>query len=236
MTNQNYSGDYFLSLLRGVYQKSGIAVPTAEFSTLQRLVDAERAEYETMRSWLRVRDSRIGSEHVDLPFAPIYSQTFDVDTAALNVPVTGIYKHLFIYGQGRITGAGGGTVFCQFNGDTGANYQWIYILGNGTTVSSGQDTSDSRIVIGQFSNTGDPAGSASTFEAKILNYFAPTHQMVMANTLYNDNTTRSIYSIAGKWSSTAGIKSIEIFACDATGIKGSTNMAAGSVISIYGMK
>lgn len=64
---QNFSGDYFLALLRDVYNKAGITPPVEKFSALQRLVDTERAEYETMRSWLRIQDDRIDASHIDAP-------------------------------------------------------------------------------------------------------------------------------------------------------------------------
>jgi hypothetical protein len=186
--------------------------------------------------WLPKEGNKIAEAFLDLPFAPIYSQVFEEDKAEIVVPIPATYKHLHVYGQGRITGASGGTVFCQFNDDSGNNYQWVFILGNGSTATSGQDTSDPRIPIGQFSNTGDPAGSASSFIAQILNYPSPFHQNVHANTLYNDNTTRSIYEIAGKWSNTSGIKKMRIFAADGTGVDGSTSMAQGGVLSVWGMK
>lgn len=205
----------------------------SEIQQLERAMN----DYDTYSSIIQ-SNSEIGNPRlrIELPFEPIYSQTFESNKTSIFIPVPSLYKHLWIMGQGRISGATGGTVFCQFNGDTGANYQWVYLLGNGTAASSGQDTSDTRIPIGQFSNTGDPAGSASSFEAKIMNYFAPFHQMVHAYTLYNDNTTRSIYQIAGKWSDTSGIKSMEIFAADGGGVKGSTDMLTGSVISVYGIR
>ena len=173
--------------------------------------------------------------NINFPFFPIFSEVLTVDMASIEVQIPGDYKHLMIFGQGRVSAANGGNVWCQFNRDTGSNYSWTVISGNGATSGSAEDTSDTHAALGLFSNTGDPAGSASSFEAKIMHYISPFHQMVLANTYYSDNTTRTLYSIGSKWASTDTIKSIEIYATDNTLAKGTTNILAGSVISIYGI-
>lgn len=218
-------------LIRKIAQ--GEILPEAEIQQLERAIGNYERSSEIVAAHSELGTRRL---RIQFPIELIYSQLLEEDKASIIVPVPSEYKHLMIFGQGRITGASGGTVFCQFNGDTGNNYQWVYVLGNGTTVTSGQDTSDPRIPIGQFSNTGDPAGSSSSFEAKVMNYSAGHHQMVHAYTLYNDNTTRSVYHIAGKWGVISPIESLRIFAADGTGVDGSTNIAKDSLISVYGLR
>lgn len=177
-----------------------------------------------------------GALNVPTPFFPIYSEVLQRDTASLTIQIPSGYKQLEISGNGRSSAATGGTVFLQFNGDTTAtNYQWTYILGNGSSASSGQDISDPHIPIGQFSNSGDAAGSASSFFCRIPHYYSGFTKMTLAQTYYNDNTTRALYAMAGKWLGTAKISQIEIYATDNTSTKGTSNLVAGSLISVYGI-
>ena len=188
-----------------------------------------------LKTWDR-GDRVVGDSFVNFPFYPIYSQTLEQDTASVTIQVPAAYEHLWIMGQGRVTAANGGNVWCQLNGDTASNYAWTLISGNGSAAGSAEDTSDDKAALGLFSNTGDPAGSASSFDARIMNYNSAFHQMILANTYYHDNTTRTLYQMGSKWANVAAITSIEVFATNNTLAKGSTSMAEGSVLSIYGMK
>jgi len=216
-------------LLKKIAQKQNL--------TPQEMDALGKFGYETQQRNSFVSDNTTPQNQLNIkfPFYPIFSEAFVADKASLQLQIPGDYKHLIIFGQGRISSANGGNVWCQFNGDTASNYSWTLTSGNGTAVGSIQDTSDTQAALGLFSNSGDPAGSASSFEAKIINYISPFHQMVLASTYYSDNTTRVLYNLASKWASTSTIKSIEIYATDNTLAKGSTNMLAGSIISVYGI-
>lgn len=210
----------------------GETLDMGEVQQLERALDG----YDKLTNIVQNYTS-LGGNQLNIPsaFNVIYSETLTVDTASLTIPIPSGYKHLQIKGKGQITSNSGGNIWCQFNGDTGSNYSWTLIAGNGTSASSSQDASDVYAALGLFSNTNDPAGSASSFIAEIMNYNAAYHQMVLAATYYNDNATRTLYQIGSKWSNTSAITSIEIFGTDSTLAKGSTNMAAGSVISVYGV-
>lgn len=168
---------------------------------------------------------------------PVDGKALGANMTSLTIPIPGDYSHLEIHGNGRSSAATSGTVFLQFNGDTTVgNYQWTYVLGNGTVASSGQDISDPHIPIGQFSNSGDAAGSASSFFCRIPHYTSSFTKMTLSETYYNDNISRDLYHIGGKWISTAKINSLEIYVTDNTSIKGTSNIVAGSLISVYGVR
>lgn len=232
MPTYNYSGDYYIRLLKDLYRKNGVTIPEADFSTLQRLVDEERARDEAVRSWQRVKDNKIGAGHLDLPFTPIYSQVLTEDVASLTIPIPGGYKHILIMGHGRSSAANGGVVFVRFNGDTASNYRDSYILGNESSVSSG-GSDDTQFPVGIFANSGDPTGRAGIFESHIPHYTSKFHKMSMNQAYYNDDVTRTVYIFNSLWKNTDPITSMEIYVTDNTSVKGTSNMVSGSVLSVY---
>jgi len=223
---ENMLGDTIGKFLRGK------PVTESEIQDVERLLNETQLR-NAIQSGL-VNDD--GSLKQYAPILTIYSETLEVNASSVTVQLPDGYRHLWIMGQGRVTSANGGNVWCQFNGDTTNSYSWTLLSGNGTAASSSADTSDPYAALGLFSNTGDPAGSASSFDARIVNFSAPYHKAVLANTYYNDNTSRVVYSIGSKWSNISPIASMEIFATDNTLVKGSTSMAAGTVLSVYAIR
>lgn len=121
--------------------------------------------------------------------------------------------------------AGGTTatadVYIEFNGDTGTNYSRTYLGGDGSSASSGRNSSVTAI-------PSFYVGSAqSTMYAHIMSY---------ANTNVNKTIlTRSssagvfVLSATGLWRSTAAINSIKI-------LVSGTNLSSGNTFTLYGIK
>lgn len=227
MPIQNYSQDYVLALLKQLYQQSNTPLPQAEFDTLERLVNEERAEAEKQRAWIRVQDGRIGVENLDLPFALIHSEIVLTDTASLTIPIPSGYNHLLILGSGKSDA--GGTVFMNFNGDTGAtNYSFNDIEANGVGASiiTVGDLTYPAIPIGSFLTTAGGTAPGS-FVCFIPHYAESTYQKTAVS--QSIIPTRALY-FTGNWISAASIESITFT------ITGGNNILAGSILTLYGMK
>lgn len=123
----------------------------------------------------------------------------------------------------------------QFNSDTGANYAWHRLTGDGTTAAAGGFTAQTRIniqgaSIGSLTNTNvygtsivDIHDYASTTKNKTTRSFAGVN--------FNTTSTSEQYIslMSGLWLNTAAITSITLF-------PEGTAFATGSVFSLYGIK
>ena len=135
--------------------------------------------------------------------------------------ITQDYRDLVLV-CGDIRSSTGGTFQFQLNGDTGSNYYWIYMSGNGTSTSSVAAGPQSRIVLsgGGMDNTG-PLMSI----AQIMDYSA-TDKHTSCLIRSGNNTNYAVSAYAGRWANTSAVTSITIFG-------GSFN--SGSTFYLYGI-
>lgn len=135
-----------------------------------------------------------------------------------SIPST--YKALQIRAISRSTfaSAGAGNTKIQFNGDTGANYAWHNLFGDGTTVTANGNSAQTGILIDKTTPMSaelpvlamavlviDIADYASTSKAKTLRSFVG----------YNGNTGANPEQVrlnSGLWTSTSAISSITLTA------------------------
>jgi len=119
----------------------------------------------------------------------------------------------------------------QFNGDTGTNYSVTRIYGNGSTASSDRFTSDGAMDVGFFG--GSNATDLQTSIIQVQNYSNSTTNKT-ALTRWNSQAGASgaqfVAAVVGLWRNTAAITSIKL------GFNGSNNIAAGSSLTLYGIK
>jgi hypothetical protein len=232
MPDQNYSGDYYLKLLRNLYRRAGVTEPVNDFATLQRLVDTERTEYETMRSWLRLVDGRIGAEYLDLPLGVIYSSVLEENKASIlieNIPQ--IYKHLLIWSAGRNDNVGTNSDYMTgvYNGDTGNNYTDQNFFAVDTSLTGAIGTSQSNFNCGLLAQNGRAAGDVCTSVTFIPNYSSDVfrkNSFTLATLPYG-----GIAMFSARWNNVSPITSIELD-CNTA----SENIVAGSAFSFYGLK
>lgn len=207
-----------------------------------RLTPGELAELARFGTETQLRNSFIAGNttaenklNVSLNFQLIFEEKFNADKASVfidNVP--SVFSNIMIVGSGSVTTATGGNLYAQLNGDTGNNYLWLYLQGTGIAAASAKTLATSQLILGQFSNTGDPTGSSSPFQANLFHANGNLHKTVISTSEYDDGTTYSIYLIGGKWKNTTPINSILLYGTDSTGVKGTASIKAGSVISVYG--
>jgi hypothetical protein len=159
-------------------------------------------------------------------YTPIATTT--VSTPALNVTFSSIspaYTDLILVCSYSRSG-GGNNIGLRLNGDTGSNYSETYIEGDGSTAVSGRNSNDSNMRVA-FVGAGTTT-SQSTLILHFMNYSnSTTYKTVLSR--YNE-TTSNVGSAVGLWRSTSAINSIEI------GRSATVNWAAGSVLTLYGIK
>ena len=111
----------------------------------------------------------------------------------------------------------------RFNSDTGSNYSFVYMKGNGTTAGSGASSSTEGFL--DFSD-GLPADFGNNFVVNLFDYSATDrHKNFLARwNMASDSTG----AVANRWASTSAVNSINVF------ISGTT-FAAGSTFALYGV-
>lgn len=160
-------------------------------------------------------------------YTPIASQTLTSNQAAVtfsSIPST--YTDLILISNIQQTATNNGTL--RINGDTGTNYSWTFLAGNGTSALSTRGSNKTSI---QMDNWSGPQPAGSTFQlnyVQIMNYAnTVTNKTIMARSGSGGNATEAV---VGLWRNTAAITSLSI-QIDVSG-----NVLAGSNFVLYGIK
>jgi hypothetical protein len=169
------------------------------------------------------------------PGSIIPLQSFTLSSAQSNIEFNNIpqtYNHLQIRFVGRVSNADtADNVFIRFNGDSGSNYSWHYVEGDGATTASSGGVNQNRILCGRVAAANATANIFGAGIIDILDY---------KNT-NKSTTTRSLTGIdrngsgntridSGNWRNNNAITSIQL-------INGSsTNFVANSSFILYGIK
>lgn len=138
------------------------------------------------------------------------------------------YKHLQLRVTVRSNRAGqnnDGLMF-RFNGDSGSNYRWHALEGNGSSVSSYE--SGSSTSIGGFYATGatSTTNQFGVMVADLLDFSSSSKNKTMR--MLGGQNGLSLNS--GAWFSTAAVTSLDLFSLT------SNSFVTGSRFSLYGLK
>jgi len=121
--------------------------------------------------------------------------------------------------------------FIKFNGDTGSNYTYHYLLGNGSSVSSGSSTSRQLTWAG--TSAGNTAGT-NVFSASIIDILDPFETTKYTTTRVFSgiaSPTNVVFLNSGVWMNTAALTSIEL-----RPQVSSNNWVSGSRFTLIGLK
>jgi hypothetical protein len=150
-----------------------------------------------------------------------------------NIPQTG-YTDLKLVMSARSdqTGSVGQDVYVRFNGDSGANYSFRRLYGNGSAAYS--DAVSSSSTAGRIGRCTSNDATASTFgntEFYIPNYTSSNQKSISGDAVDETNATGTIDQMTATiWTGTASISSMQLFP-----FSGGTNFIAGSTFSLYGI-
>lgn len=133
--------------------------------------------------------------------------------------ISGAYTDLVISEFG-ITSADSG-ININFNGDTGSNYSFTYMYGDGSSVVSGRDTNRS------FGSGGRAGVNGGVGLFNIMNYSnTTTYKTTLSR---GSNANALAIAIVTLWRSTSAITSINLTR------GGGGNFDAGSTFTLYGI-
>lgn len=144
---------------------------------------------------------------------------------------TTTYKHLQVRAAVRSTRVNDSdNAFMRVNGDTGANYAWHKLYGNGTSALSTAITST-----GSYRFTIDAANDAANiFSPAVIDIldYANTNKYKTIRGASGKRGSTTVYDVAltsGVWMSTTAVTSLEF-------VVQSGQYATGSRFSLYGIK
>jgi hypothetical protein len=159
-------------------------------------------------------------------YEPIATQTLGSAAASVTFSsITGSYTDLVLIINGSVT-SGNPSVWMRFNSDSGSNYSFTRLTGNGTSALSSREVSQTK------GNIASAFGMTTTYETnlvvQIMNYSNTTTNKT---TLARANTpSLGTESSVNLYRSTSAITAIEILNSSAT------NFSTGSTFSLYGIK
>lgn len=119
----------------------------------------------------------------------------------------------------------------RLNGDTGSNYTSRYVIGNGSTASSGT-ISATELYAGDEPAANATASTFSNVAIDIPNYTGSTKKPVSTDAVMENNATLSYQSLVAQlWDSTSAITSITLRVYNSA----SNNFVSGSTFTLYGL-
>jgi hypothetical protein len=142
-----------------------------------------------------------------------------------SIPAT--FSHLQIRYIARNSSLSSNTIM-RFNGDSGSNYSTHYLIGNGSSASSGAEASSAYIYTDILSAT---STSYAPAVVDIIDY-ANTNKYKTAKTLagLEMNGSGTVWLASGSWRDTSAITSITL------SIGAGFNFAEYSHFALYGIK
>jgi hypothetical protein len=170
-------------------------------------------------------------------FVSIATTTLSSNSSTITFSgIPSVYKHLqlrIIARSDNSPNAGVDGVLV-FNGDTGANYSYHYLLGYGTGIIAGGTANASSIVPGiMASASGSPSGVYAATVIDILDY-QNTNKYKTTRSLDalepNQSSGRDLRYVSGSWRSTSAISSITITTAP------SANFIQYSSFALYGIQ
>jgi hypothetical protein len=114
----------------------------------------------------------------------------------------------------------------QLNSDTGTNYSFTYVAGNGSATASTGATSATSI---RFDSGNTASGSINLLNLDLFSYAGSTYKTILGNYNADNNGSGFVTDTVGLWRSTAAITSVYVYG-------GTSAFDIGTVASLYGIK
>lgn len=166
-------------------------------------------------------------------FEAIASTTLSSATSTItfsSIPDTYQHLQLRVYGKTNTTGTTSQNMAVRLNSDTGTNYAWHIVYGEGSTSVTDKQNSDTQHLFGNFL-TADATNRFSVLIMDILDYKSTNKNKVMRSlTGFDNNGSGMAWFTSGLWISTSAVTSLTIKQY------GSSNLASGTVASLYGLR
>ena len=154
-----------------------------------------------------------------IPLATITLSTTDASIVFSSIPAT--YRDLVLVFRGDGNVPGGADISIRLNGDTGANYNRVFMIGNGSTTASGANSNVNEMDALSVAN-----GRQISLLINIMEYSATNkHKTVLTR---DNDSGFQVGARAFRWANTAAVTSVTMFTSAGSFISGST-------FSLYGI-
>lgn len=148
-------------------------------------------------------------------YQAIMTATVDSSGAATidltSIPQT--FKHLQIRALARCgsTASGGNYLSMRFNGDSGSNYTYHALQGDGSSATAAGLASQNTVYLQRMANNNDASGIYGALVVDLLDYSnIAKYKTVRDLGAYDANGSGRIYLSSSTWMNTAAITSISI--------------------------
>lgn len=123
------------------------------------------------------------------------------------------YKHLQlrILARSGATASGGNYMNMRFNSDSGTNYTYHALLGDGSSATAAALASQNAIYLQRMSNNNDAASIYGALVVDLLDYSNTNKNKTVRNLgAYDANGSGRIYLVSSAWMNTGAVSSISI--------------------------
>ena len=125
------------------------------------------------------------------------------------IPQDGVDLVLKFSGRGSIASVSR-FINVLFNGDTGVNYSYMRLRGDGSAVTSASDATKSRLEIGLMTAGSATANTFGSCQTYISNYTSSTVKSVSTDVVTENNATEAYAQVVANTWDGAAITSINI--------------------------
>lgn len=164
-------------------------------------------------------------------YTPIATTTLGSSAASVTFSsIAGTYTDLYVMCNGQNATQNGWEAAITFNGDTGSNYSYTYLGGNGSTTSSGRVSNAAYIITTTLGSWSTNSGILGIYSFSVMDYANTT---TYKTTLNRAGVTNATYNgtdaVVGLWRNTNAITSITLT------VRNSGTFASGSTFTLYGI-
>jgi hypothetical protein len=167
-----------------------------------------------------------------ITYEKIATSTLSTSAASITFSsISGTYTDLVLVGSAKSLQSGTDTTAIAVNGSGSAIYSRTYLEGNGSTVTSGRQSSQIRVVSDYIMGT---SGTAD-FGTYIWNFNNYSNTTTKKTILYRGNNT----AVSGGWNTSAIVYSVDTTSAITSLVIATSsgqNLAVGSTFTLYGIK
>ena len=147
----------------------------------------------------------------------------DADITFSSIPAT--YRDLVLVIGNAKSASGNPAVIARFNSDSGTNYPYVRMTGNGSATGTFASTSDAHLNLA--AAFGISTSENATIILQVLDYSATDkHKPILVR---NNRAGAGVEGIHARWASTSAINRIDLFNTSAL------NFGTGTIFSLYGI-
>jgi hypothetical protein len=206
--------------------------------TYSLIIGAGLTATTTTSGGYRVTQFTAGTDNISFVDNPADFElltTTELASSASSVSFTGLgsfsdYKHLqirYVVRTDRVSTVD--TAILRFNSDSGSNYAWHYLRGDGSAVYSVAGTSQTYARIGMTSAASSTAGEFSAAVLDILDFSSGSKKTTCRD--FSGLTGNSnVFLTSSVWNNTSAITQIDILPLNGT------NFVANSRFSLFGLR